>query len=143
MHTAVPQILLTGPPRSGKTTLICRLVHELSTRGVQVGGFVTREIRAEGERVGFTVAEIGGPRALLAHVALTEGPKVSRYRVDVAAFEGLALPAIGRATRQGGGCVRSGRGWSGWDQERGRCWRGGPIRLGDAWFGHGSYGGIR
>lgn len=102
MQTAVPQILLTGPPRSGKTTLICRLVHELTTRGVQVGGFLTREIRAEGERVGFTVEEIGGPRALLAHVALTEGPRVSRYRVDVAAFEGLALPAIGRATRHGG-----------------------------------------
>jgi nucleoside-triphosphatase len=102
MPIAVPRILLTGPPRSGKTTLVCRLAQELIAAGVAVGGFVTREIREEGERVGFTVQEIGGPRALLAHRALSEGPRVGRYRVDVDAFEGLALPAIDRVTQQDG-----------------------------------------
>ena len=102
MATTVPRILLTGPPRAGKTTLVCRLAHELAAVGVVVGGFVTREIREEGQRVGFSVEEIGGPQALLAHVALPEGPSVGRYRVDVAAFEGLALPAIERVMRRGG-----------------------------------------
>jgi len=102
MLTAVPRLLLTGPPRAGKTTLAGRLADELPAAGVAVGGFLTREIREHGERVGFTVEEIGGSSALLAHVALLEGPVVGRYRVDVAAFDGLALPAIQRAARRGG-----------------------------------------
>jgi nucleoside-triphosphatase len=95
-------MLLTGPPRAGKTTLAGRLADELPAAGVAVGGFLTREIREDGERVGFTVEEIGGSNALLAHVALSDGPMVGRYHVDVAAFEGLALPAIRRAARRGG-----------------------------------------
>jgi nucleoside-triphosphatase len=102
MVTAVPRILLTGPPRAGKTTLVCRLAQELAAGGIAAGGFVTREIREEGQRVGFTVEEIGGTQALLAHMALAEGPRVGRYRVDVAAFESLALPAIDRAAQRGG-----------------------------------------
>lgn len=102
MVTVVPRILLTGPPRAGKTTLVRRLAQELAASGVVVGGFVTQEIREEGQRAGFTVEEIGGAQALLAHVALAEGPRVGRYRVDVAAFESLALPAIDRAAQRGG-----------------------------------------
>ncbi len=93
MRMAVPRILLTGPPRAGKTTLVSRLAAELTAVGVSPGGFV---------RVGFTVEEIGGPQALLAHVSLPEGPRVGRYRVDVAAFEALAVPAIERAMQQSG-----------------------------------------
>ena len=102
MLTAVPRILLTGPPRAGKTTLISRLADELTACGVAVGGFLTREMREGDERVGFTVEEVGGPSALLAHVSLHEGPMVGRYHVDVAAFERLALPAIQRAVLRGG-----------------------------------------
>ena len=103
MRTSLPRILLTGPPRSGKTTLVCRLAQELTVSGVAVGGFVTRDIRENGERVGFNVEEIGGPQALLAHMALPAGPRVGRYRVDLAAFESVALPAIERVTAQQGG----------------------------------------
>lgn len=102
MLTAVPRILLTGPPRAGKTTLVSRLADELTGYGVAAGGFLTREMREDGNRVGFTAEEIGGPSALLAHVSLHEGPMVGRYHVDVAAFEGLALPAIRRAVQRGG-----------------------------------------
>ncbi|MGO9083180.1 MAG: nucleoside-triphosphatase [Streptosporangiaceae bacterium] len=101
MGESVPRILLTGPPRSGKTTLACRLIQELAGRGTNVGGFITRELREDGKRTGFTVAEIGGRSALLAHVTLPEGPRVGRYRVDVAAFESIALPAIERARDAG------------------------------------------
>lgn len=103
MRTSVPRILLTGPPRAGKSTLACRLAQGLTAIGIAVGGFVTHDIRENGERVGFTIEEIGGPRALLAHVALPAGPQVGRYRVDLAAFESVALPAIERAiARQSG-----------------------------------------
>jgi nucleoside-triphosphatase len=102
MLTAVPRILLTGPPHAGKTTLVSRLADELTADGVAVGGLLTREMREDGNRVGFTAEEIGGPRVLLAHVSLHEGPMVGRYHVDVAAFESLALPAIQRALQRGG-----------------------------------------
>lgn len=100
MPATVPRILPTGPPRSGKTTLMCRLAQELTASGIAVGGFATLEIREEGRRVRFNVDEIGGRRALLAHVALSEDPRVGRCRVD--AFEGLALSAIERVMQQGG-----------------------------------------
>lgn len=103
MVTAIPRILLTGPPRAGKTTLASRLADKLTACGVAVGGFLTQEMREDGNRVGFTVEEIGGPSALLAHVSLLEGPTVGRYHVDIAAFEYLALPAIQRAMQRG--CV--------------------------------------
>jgi len=74
MLTAVPRMLLTSLPRAGKTALVGRLADELPAVGVAVGGFLTREIREDGETVGFTVEEIGGSRALLAHVALPQRP---------------------------------------------------------------------
>ena len=97
----MPRILLTGPPRSGKTTLVSRLAGELTASGIAVGGFLTREIREGGQRVGFTVEEIGGSTALLAHVTLTGGPMIGRYHVNVAAFEALALHAIEQTTQHG------------------------------------------
>lgn len=102
MPTEVPRILLTGPPRTGKTTLVSRLIDAPTSRGVAVSGFLTREMREDGDRVGFTVEEIGGPRVPLAHVGFLDGPVIGRYHVDVAAFEHLALPAIQRPAHRGG-----------------------------------------
>jgi nucleoside-triphosphatase len=38
---------------------------------------------------------VGGQRAVLAHVNLSGPPRVGRYGVDLAAFEQVALPALG------------------------------------------------
>lgn len=67
-----------------------------------VGGFLSCEVREGGVRVGFTVEEIGGPWALMAHVDWVKGPRVGRYGVDVSAFERVALPAVERAVAMGG-----------------------------------------
>ncbi len=45
-------ILITGPPRSGKSTLIEKLVRRI---GRPATGFFTREIREGGKRVGFSI----------------------------------------------------------------------------------------
>jgi nucleoside-triphosphatase len=50
---------------------------------------------------GFTVEEIGGSTALLAHVTLADGPMVGRYHVNVAVFEALALHAIEQTIQHG------------------------------------------
>jgi nucleoside-triphosphatase len=102
MRADVPRVLLTGAPRSGKTTLVRRLVGELQASGVEVTGFTTRELREQGHRAGFLVEAISGESAVLAHVMLDASPQVGRYRVDVPAFERIALPAIEQAIQSGG-----------------------------------------
>jgi nucleoside-triphosphatase len=61
---------------------------------VPLSGFLTRELREGGRRVGFEIETLSGGRGLLAHVDLKGPPRVSRYGVDIEEFERLALPAL-------------------------------------------------
>lgn len=92
-----PRILLTAPPRTGKTTVVRRLAGLLRAAGVPIAGFLSDELRERGRRTGFTVEDFDGHRAVLAHLSLTSKPHVGRYGVDVPAFERVALPALRRA----------------------------------------------
>jgi len=78
------RFLVSGLPGSGKTTLIEKLLAESE---VTACGFVTREIREDGRRVGFTILGLSGRQETLAHVSIESGYKVGKYRVDVAALE--------------------------------------------------------
>jgi nucleoside-triphosphatase len=60
---------------------------------------VTGELREHGRRVGFALETFDGKRATLAHVSLPGPPRVSRYGVDLNAFERVALPALDAAKR--------------------------------------------
>ena len=66
----------------------------LREAGIAARGFVTDEMRERGERVGFAIETLGGDRAMLAHVELPGPLRVSRYGVDLAAFEALAIPTL-------------------------------------------------
>ncbi len=88
-------LLLTGPPGSGKTTLIRDVIAHLPGRA---GGFLTEEIREEGDRVGFRVTALDGKTGVLAHVKDVQGPKVGRYAVDVSSFEAVGVEALEAAT---------------------------------------------
>jgi len=89
---ALANLLLTGPPGTGKTTAIRRALRLLS--GVAVGGFHTEAIEEGGQRVGFRIADVRGPSGVLAHVALASGPRVSRYRVNVEDVERIGTAAL-------------------------------------------------
>jgi nucleoside-triphosphatase len=86
------KLLVTGGPGVGKTTLICRALDSLPSQAAN--GFITRELRQEGRRVGFEVETLAGASSVLAHVNIHSQFRVGRYGVDVAAFESSALPAI-------------------------------------------------
>ena len=86
-----PNLLLTGPPGVGKTTLVLRVLADLPP---VASGFVTRELRQGGHRVGFAVETLAGENRVMAHVDFRSPHRVGRYRVDLAAFEAVALPAI-------------------------------------------------
>jgi nucleoside-triphosphatase len=87
------KLLITGEPRAGKTTLLEGFAEAVSEKQ----GFVTHELRENGERVGFELISSLGDRALLASVE-SEGPvRVSRYGIDVESLDNFlaALPVPG------------------------------------------------
>lgn len=73
-------ILLTGMPGSGKTTVIKKLADLL---GQKAGGFYTAELRSNNRRQGFEIVAIEHERrALLAHVDISSGHRVGKYGVN-------------------------------------------------------------
>jgi nucleoside-triphosphatase len=90
----VAKVLVTGPPGSGKTTLVNRVVHSLRDRGEPLAGFTTADIRRGGRRTGFTITGIGGLERLLAVRGGKGRARVGSYAVDVDAFEEVALLEI-------------------------------------------------
>jgi len=56
-------ILITGPPRCGKSTLIEKLVNRIEW---PVTGFFTREIKGKDRRVGFSKNTLDGKEGILA-----------------------------------------------------------------------------
>jgi nucleoside-triphosphatase len=95
------RVLLEGRPGSGKSTVAARVVELLDERRIPVVGFVTRELRERGRRVGFEVASFDGRCATLAHVDFGGPPRVGKYGVDLDAFEGISLPVLENPPKRG------------------------------------------
>ncbi|MEM1689967.1 MAG: nucleoside-triphosphatase, partial [Thermofilaceae archaeon] len=76
-------VLVTGRPGIGKTTLVMRVVEEIRNHGFKVGGFISREERAGGSRIGFILIDLAtGEQAYLARVG-TGAPRIGKYVVLV------------------------------------------------------------
>lgn len=89
-------LLVTGKPGVGKTTLVERVVERLRGR-MSLAGFTTGEWRDHaGERRGFHLTTLGGERGELARVGLRSRVRVGRYGVNLEEFERLALPDLAR-----------------------------------------------
>ena len=78
-------ILITGYPGAGKTTLIHQLISKLEAWNPI--GFYTQEIRESGVRKGFEWVDLVGGKGVLSHVELKSPYRVGRYGVDVDGFE--------------------------------------------------------
>jgi nucleoside-triphosphatase len=86
-------VLLTGLPGCGKTTVVRRVVQALG--GVRLAGIYTKEVREGGQRVGFEIVGLGGQRCLLAHVDWRSHLRVGRYRVEPARLEPIIEAELG------------------------------------------------
>lgn len=86
------KLLLTGEPRSGKTTLLEGFIEAVPDKQ----GFVIREVREDGERVGFELVSSLGQTATLASVNSASNIRVSRYGVEVDEFDAFLedLPQV-------------------------------------------------
>jgi len=82
-------ILITGLPRSGKSTLLNRIILNQKNKI----GFVTNEIRELGERVGFEVETSDGKTAIIAKTDFNTNHKVSRYYVEPKNLD-LLIPSV-------------------------------------------------
>jgi len=86
-------VLVTGRPGIGKTTLIKKLIDSIS---LSKGGFYTEEIRERGQRVGFSLTTLDGRKSMLA--GKVRSPyRVGRYGVDIDSFETIGVESIRKA----------------------------------------------
>lgn len=90
-------LLLTGRPGIGKTTVICRVAEAL---GERAGGFYTQEVRERGRRVGFRIITLDGQVGWLARVGLSSRYRVGRYGVDLVGLEHVGVTALEQALEE-------------------------------------------
>jgi nucleoside-triphosphatase len=92
-------MLITGNPGTGKTTVLAKVVDLLGTRGYSVGGMISQEHRQAGTRIGFVITDLlTQNRGILAHVDQETGPRLGKYRVNMADLETIGAEAIINAT---------------------------------------------
>ena len=84
-------ILFTGPPGCGKSTLIEKIIQKIKTPAT---GFFTREIREKGQRVGFSINTLDNRQGLLAHKNIKGRYRVGKYGVNLADIDRIAVPAM-------------------------------------------------
>lgn len=92
-------LLLTGVPGVGKTTVVLKVAKLLT--GKRVTGFYTEEIREAGVRKGFEVVTLDGQKGPLSHVSFHGPHRVGKYGVDVKGFEATVLPLLAEAGLSG------------------------------------------
>ncbi len=88
-------LLIVGRPGAGKTALLKRLTRDL--RGRPIDGFLTEELREEGQRMGFWLSSLDGRQALLAHRQMDSLHRVGAYKVNVTLLDDWAVGIIRRA----------------------------------------------
>ncbi len=84
-------ILLTGPPRCGKSTLIEKLIHQINRPAT---GFFTREIREGGHRKGFSIITLDGKEGILAQEESKSPVRVGKYGINIDELNRIAVPAM-------------------------------------------------
>ncbi|MBS3815840.1 MAG: NTPase [Hadesarchaea archaeon] len=90
--------LITGAPGSGKTTTVKKTASILQNNDFIAGGIYCPEIRKDKTREGFKIINLMSKESrILAHINQSEGPKVSKYRVNVPNVNEISEKAISEA----------------------------------------------
>ncbi len=78
------KIFLTGAPGIGKTTCVLKIYETLTIYKYKVGGFISREIREGGVRVGFKMINLqDGSEGILADIHSRTPYKIGKYYVKL------------------------------------------------------------
>ncbi|GFO97125.1 putative NTPase [groundwater metagenome] len=88
------RIAITGSPGTGKSTVCCNVLKQLTCT---YGGMTSADIREKGERVGFEILDIAtGKQGILAH-RHGAGPCVGSYHVNLEDLNSVGVAAIKNA----------------------------------------------
>lgn len=90
-------ILITGKPGIGKTTLIRKLVSSIP---FSKGGFYTEEIREGKGRIGFSLTTLDGKQSILASVNIKSPYQVGKYSVNIDSIETIGVESIRKAIQE-------------------------------------------
>jgi len=100
VHPQVKNILITGRPRVGKSTIIKKVVEKLCTAGYKsIAGFYTAEIIRDNKRVGFSINTLDGRIGRLAEVGFESPYRLGKYGIDMKSFEAIALTSLEHAIK--------------------------------------------
>ncbi len=78
-------IFITGASGSGKSTLVQQIIEGMD---LKIEGIRTPDIRRNKRRVGFKLVNVAtGEEGILAHIEQDEGPRLSKYRVNMEDLE--------------------------------------------------------
>jgi len=92
-------IIITGRPGSGKTTLNKKIKNYLEKKGAIIGGIFTPEIRKDHRRIGFKIIDImTGEEGILAKKG-SPGPRVGSYGVKIETIKRVGVPGVERAIK--------------------------------------------
>jgi len=93
-------ILITGPPCIGKTTLLEEIKNKVKDHGFSIGGMYCPEIRENSKRTGFNIIDLAsGRKGILASINNTKGPSVGRYRVNLDEINDVGVLALKNALK--------------------------------------------
>lgn len=91
-------LLVTGAPGCGKSTVLSRTADRLTKEGLTVGGLVAPQMTTLGSRVGFRIEDLATDEGeVMAHVDRREGPRVGKYRVDIEAVDRISELSLATA----------------------------------------------
>jgi nucleoside-triphosphatase len=83
-------IIITGKPRTGKTTLIKKLIPLIPAPG----GFYTDEILEGNMRTGFKITTLDGKSGILARKGIKSTYRLGKYGIEIRDLEELGVKAI-------------------------------------------------
>ncbi|MGB9721187.1 MAG: NTPase [bacterium] len=93
----IKNILLTGLPGVGKTTIIRKIVEKLKDK---CAGFYTEEVREHNKRIGFKLITLNGRSCIMAHKNMESYYRVGKYGVNIECIEETGVKAIKNAIAQ-------------------------------------------
>jgi len=98
MQAIVKNFFITGPPKSGKTTLLMEIIKELKKRNYTIAGITCPEVIKNNRRWGFKIIDLKtNKEGILASIEVPNGPVVSKYRVNMEDLEQIGVTALRNA----------------------------------------------
>ncbi|MFW9830633.1 MAG: NTPase [Candidatus Thorarchaeota archaeon] len=92
-------LMITGLPGCGKSTVVNRIINLAKEQGIRVGGISTPEFRiSNGRRGGFHIRDVAsGTEEIMASVDSKSSTKIGRYGVNLDAVQRVGVTAISSA----------------------------------------------